>query len=95
MVLRDVVVVVVVETVTEDRGKDRCVCSHTLAESKGWPTRVPLMPAAYPARTLFMIDCAENEASDNDVSCDTTDEVGLFEELVAMARLMMMPFTVG
>lgn len=38
-----------------------CVCNHTLAESKGCPTRVPVIPAAYPAKTELRIEVEENE----------------------------------
>jgi hypothetical protein len=38
-----------------------CVCSHTLAESKGCPTRVPVIPAEYPAKIELRIDVEDHE----------------------------------
>lgn len=38
-----------------------CVCNHTLAESKGCPTRVPVIPAAYPATMEFRTEVEDHE----------------------------------
>lgn len=38
-----------------------CVCNHTLAESKGCPTRVPVIPAAYPDKMELRTEMEEQE----------------------------------
>jgi hypothetical protein len=45
------------------------VCIHTFRESNGWPTNVPEIPAAYPARTEFITDWAEHVSSAICVRC--------------------------